>query len=801
MNTIWQDTKYALRTLRKLPGFAAIAIATLALGIGANISIFGLVNTVLLKPLPYPESDRMVAVWDVQPRLDGAPASYPEFLDWQEADQIFDDLAAFFSGPVTLTGGDEPERLIGARVSANLLPMLGFTPALGRLFTPEDEPPGAERVALISHSFWSRRFGGEADPIGRILDVNGESATVVGVLSADGEGRLPTDIVRGTRTDIWMPLRLDTESSTRGMHYLRVVGRLRPELELEPAQREIEAFGARLREDGRTQHGVKLGDLRERLLGDTRPRLLVLLGAVGFVLLIGCANVANLLLARASVRQREIAVRMAMGANRARLIRQLITESLLLAVAGGAVGLLAAWGTLRWFATAGLGGLPRTGQLTIDGSVVAFTLGLTLLTALVFGLAPAFQATATQLSESFKEGGRQGGSGRHHLRNLLVIVEVALSLVLLIGAGLLIRSFFGLLNVPLGFDPDHIVTFGISLPQAKYPESRDQSTFFDRTLERVAALPGVEEAAIVNSLPVTGGPNGSFGVEGLDWPEDDTPLAEKRRVSPDYFRVMRIPLLRGRFFTEQDIESSPQVAIVNQEFVRRYFAEDSPLGRWVDFQWGPGGQREIIGVVGDVRHQGLDGPLQAAIYVPLRQNAQSSMMLIVRSSIDPLSLVGAVREQVLAIDPDQPISRVRTMDEVISGVLAQRRLAMSLLTAFAGVALLLAVIGIYGVMSYSAAQRTQEMGIRMALGAGRLSILRLVVSQGMKLALAGVVLGLIAAFALTRYLSTSLFGVSALDPLTFTGVAPILLVVALVACYVPARRVSRVNPLIALRYE
>jgi len=355
--------------------------------------------------------------------------------------------------------------------------------------------------------------------------------------------------------------------------------------------------------------------------------------------------------------------------------------------------------------------------------------------------------------------------------------------------------------VPLGFDPDHVVTFGISLPQAKYPESREQATFFDQTLERVAALPGVEEAAVVNSLPVIGGPNGSFAVEGLDWPEDDTPLAEKRRVSPDYFRVMRIPLLQGRFFTEQDIASSPQVAIVNQEFVRRYFAEESPLGRWVDFQWGPGDHREIIGVVGDVRHQGLEEPLKAAIYVPLRQNAQSSMMLIVRSTIDPLSLVAAVHEQVLEVDQDQPISGVRTMDEVISGVLAQRRLVMSLLSAFAVVALLLAVMGIYGVMSYSAAQRTQEMGIRMALGADRSTILRLVVSQGMKLALAGVVLGLIAAFALTRYLAASLFGVSATDPLTYAGVAPILLVVALVACYLPARRVSGVHPIIALRYE
>ncbi|MCP4657851.1 MAG: ABC transporter permease, partial [bacterium] len=794
MNTIWQDAKYALRTLRKRPGFTVVALATLVLGIGANISIFGVVNTVLLKPLPYPEAERIVAVWDVQQHYPVAPASYPEFLDWREADQVFDDLAAYLPAVVTLTGSGEPERLSSARVSAGLLPMLGVTPALGRLFTPEDEPPGAERVALISHAFWQRRLGGEADPIGRILHFDGESTTVVGVVPPGGEDQLPSDIARGTKTEVWFPLRLDTDSAPRGMHFLRVVGRLRSGLGLEQAQGEIEAFGARLRDEGRTHHGVELGKLRELILGNTRPVLLVLLGAVGFVLLIGCANVANLLLARASVRQREIAVRMAMGASRARLIRQLVTESLVLAIAGGALGLVAAWGSLRWFAASGLGGLPRVEELAIDGTVVGFTIAVALGTALLFGLAPAFQGTATQLAESFKEGARQAGSGRHRMRNLLVVAEVALSLILLIGAGLLVRSFLELLNVKLGFDPDQVVTFGITLPRAKYPEGRERSAFFDQTLERVAALPGVSEAAIVASLPVTGGSNGSFEVEGSTWPDEDSPLAEKRRVSPDYFRVMRIPLLQGRFFNDRDTAGSPEVALVNQEFVRRYFGEDNPLGKWVDFQWGNEGRQEIIGVVGDVRHRGLAEALQPAIYVPFSQNSQPSMMMVVRSGSDPLGLVGAVREQVLAVDKDQPISQVQTMNEVISGVLAQRRLAMSLLSAFAAVALLLAMLGIYGVMSYSANQRTREMGVRMALGAGRGKILALVVSHGMTLAVAGVAVGLAGAFALTRYLSAALFSVSAIDPLTFMGVAPILLAVALVACYLPGRRASRVDP-------
>jgi putative ABC transport system permease protein len=801
MDAIWQDMKYALRTLAKRPGFTLVALLTLAVGIGANTAIFSMIHAVLLAPLPYPESGRLVSVHDIQTQLAAAPASFPEFDDWRRhGSRVFDAVGAYFEDVVTLTGDGDPQRLDAVRVSAGLGRLLGLKPAAGRLFADADESVDAARVAIVTHDLWQRQFGGDPSLVGRSLRMNGDSVEIVGVLADEAGARIPDDLFTGVAHDVWLPLRLDEERAPRGLHFLSIVGRLRPGLTAATAGPELEALAERLQEDGRTRHGIGARNLREVLTGDTRLPLFLLSGAVGLVLLIGCANVANLLLARASARFREIAVRQALGASRWRLVRQLVTESLLLAVTGGLLGTVLAWWGLRSLATADLEQLPRAELLTVDAAVLAFALGLSLVTALLFGLTPALQATAGRIAASFREAGRQAGPGlgRQRTRSALVVAEVALSLMLLIGAGLLIRSFRGLNGQELGFEPSRVLSFRLYLPYTQYPENGDRIAFYDRVLERVQALAGVEAAGLVNNLPVTGGPNGSFAVEGLELADDDTPPVEKRRVSPDYFRALGIPLLRGRFFAAGDRADSPQVAIVNAEFARRYLADQDPVGRRLDFEWDNEGLAEIVGVVGDVRHQGLEQDYRPAMYVPFAQNPQSSMIFAVRSAQDPETLTEAIRREVLAVDPDQAMARVATLDEVIAGSLTQRRLVTRMLGAFAAAALLLAVLGIYGVISFSAAQRTHEMGIRLALGARAWGVLGLVMGWGMKLTLAGAVLGLAAAYGLSRYLSSLLFGVTATDPLTFAAVVAILLAAALAACYLPARRASRVDPVVAL---
>jgi putative ABC transport system permease protein len=800
MATIWQDTRYALRMFKSNPGFAAVAILTLALGIGANVSIFGVVDAVLLEPLPYPSPDRLVAVFDVQPQFGFAPASLPEFRDWQEHGHMFEELAAYFPSNVTLTSGGRPDRLAAVRTSAGLSSMLGINTALGRSFNHSDESPEAEPIALISYGLWQRRFGGEPGIVGRAIDLDGRGVTVIGVLEAGAERLLPGDVDSKQRRDIWLPLRLDPQRATRGNHFLRVAGRLRPQLGLEGAGREAESLAVRFQQQGTTLHGISIQDLRTALVGGARPGLLIVFCAVGFVLLIGCANVANLLLARASARQAEIAVRVALGAGRARLIRQLVTESLLLAGAGGILGLPAAWACLRWAAASGIEGMPRVEQLGIDSTVLIYTVGLSLLTAVLFGLAPAFKSTAYDISKSIREGGSIR-LGTHRVKGLLVVSEVALSLVLLIGAGLTIRSFAGLMKVDLGFDPENIMTFNVNLPEARYPEAADRVAFFHQTLEHIAALAGVEAAAAVSELPVAGGTNGNFAVEGITWPDGDAPFAEKRRATKDYFSVMSIPLLRGRFFDQHDTIDSRQVAVVNQEFVRLHLGDTDPIGVNIDVRWFSEGTQEIVGVVGDVKHRGVGGEDLPAIYVPFSQFPASAMSVVVRSRIDPGGLAPALRDEVMAVDPSQPIWGTRTLDEVISADLIRYRLTTGLLTAFAGFALLMAMLGIYGVMSYAVVERTREIGIRMALGASTWEILRLVIGQGMTFATVGIGFGLAFAYALSRFLASLLFGVSTTDPTTFTCVVLILMVVALTACYLPARRAARSDPLVALRHE
>jgi putative ABC transport system permease protein len=795
MSSLLADLRYGIRILRKNPGFTVVAVLTLALGIGANTAIFSVVNSVLLRPLPVKQPERLVLVRDTQPGVDDAPASYPEYLDWKDRAKTFEELGAFFNTTFSLTGSGEPEQLRAMRVSASLFPMLGIAPSVGRGFRTEEERPGGEPVAMISQALWKRRFASSRSALGTKIVLAGSPTTLIGVV--------PPRFPFGGHPDVWIPLRLDAKSAPRGLHFITVLGRMRPGVEPTQARSEVESVAGALRAEGLTNHGIHLVPLQESVVGETRPALLLLLGAVGLVLLIACANATNLLLARAASRQKEIAVRLAVGASRIRLIRQLLTETLILSVLGGGLGLLiASWG-VDFLVSSGPQ-LPRLDEIRFDGYVLAFTTALSLLTGILFGLAPALQSSSRDLQEFLKEGGWQGGSGagKRRLRGALVVGEVALSLVLLIGAGLLVRSFAQVLGSKRGFDTSHILAVDLSLPYTGYEEPAQQADFFRRLLDRVSRLDEVEAAGVVSHLPLSGdNTNSGLLIEGRTWLEDEAPLADDRLVSPDYFRALRIPLLKGRSFTEQDDAQAPRVAIINESLARRFFPNQNPIGKRIDMQWKNTGWQEIVGIVGDVRHDGLDLPIMPAVYAPYLQAADSGMTLVVHSRGDPLSVVGAIRAQVYAVDRNQPLTRVRTMQQLVDESVGPRRLSMSLLAVFAALALFLAAIGIYGVLAYSVAQRTHEIGVRMALGARSGDVLRLVVGQGLKLVVAGVILGLAAAVPLSRLLAGMLFGVSVIDPWTFAGIPMVLAAVALAACYLPARRASRIDPLTALRVE
>ena len=793
------DLRIAARTLLKHPGFTVIAALTLALGIGANAVVFSFVDGILLRPLPYPDPDRLLLVRDVQPSLADAPMSYPEYLDWRGQDRLFSAVAAMSRRRANLTGEGEPERLDGIRASAGLLPMLGVKPALGRLFTTDEESPAAPRVAVISHGLWQRRFAGDPAIVGRAVTLDGEAVTVVGVL--------PRQFSFGDQADVWVPLQLDTEGSPRSFHFLTVVARLRPGLDLDRARTEAEPVAAHLREEYATDHGVKLIRLQESVVAHARPLLLLLSGAVALVLLIACTNVASLLLARTAGRRREIAVRLSLGTTRGRLVRQLLTESTLLAVVGGGLGLvLAGWG-VEVLARSAVDRLPRVAGVGLDWTVVAFTAGLAIATGLLFGLAPALQATRTDLQATLKEGGRGANlEGRQRLRTALVVAEVALSLVLLIGAGLLIRSFQAVVRTPAGFRAEGVLSLDLSLPPARYPEAHQQEAFYRQLEERLAALPGVTGAAAVSHLPLSGSStNGSFVIEGREWGEGEQPLADKRLAGVGYFQVMGIPIVRGRAFEARDDETAPLAAIVSESFARRFFPDQDPVGKRIDFSWHTSGMQEIVGVAGEVKHEGLDEPALPAIYLAYRQQPTLAKVmgrtLVIRTAGAPQALMLAVREQVAALDHDLPISSLRTMDDVLEGSLSTRRLTTSLLTVLAAVALLLAAVGLYGLISYLVTQRTQEIGIRMALGARRAHVLRQVATRGFVLALAGTVCGLAASFGLARLMSGLLFEVTATDPPTYAAVPVVLLAVALLASLLPAHRASRLDPMAAMRAE
>jgi len=807
METVIQDIRYGVRTLLKNPGFTAVAVIALALGIGANTAIFSVVNTVLLKPLPYGDPDRLVYIWANPPRdaQQQNPVSPLDFQDWRSQSRSCVGMAARTARNFNLTSGDSPERVLGEMVTEGYFAVLDVKPLLGRFFTPAEGEVGNDHVVVLGNRLWQRRFGGDSGVVGRTLLLNNIPYTVVGVGPDDHRASI----------ELWTPLTLATESQDRGWHTLTVLGRLKPGVDAAQADAELKTIAAGLgRQYAVTNKGwsATVVPMQEMIVKDIRGALLILLGAVGFVLLIACANVANLLLARVAARQREIAIRTALGAGRARIMRQLLTESVVLGLAGGAIGtLLALWGT-DLLSKLSMAGLPRTTEIAVDGPVLLFALGASVLTGIVFGLLPALQASRPNLTQPLKEGARAlaGGIGGRRVRNLLVLSEVALALLLLIGAGLLIRSFATLQQIDTGFDPSDVLTVQMALSESKYQSPETQAGALDGILTRIKNLPGVQSAAITSALPLAqaGGSNLLFTVEGRPIPAPtDAPSAWLRLCSPDYFTVMKIPVVKGRAFSESERIGQPLVAMVNETMARRMWPGEDPVGKRLtigvpvdmppdSIEW-----FSVVGVVGDVRHSALTSEPGMELYVSSRQNPPLSMSLVVRTAGDPLSLGSSIRREVSAVDRDLPLFQMQTMESVVAGSLARPRFYMLLLGIFAGVALLLAAIGIYGVIAQTVSQRTHEIGIRMALGAQRRDVLLMVVRQGMALAGAGVAVGLICAFVLTRLMESLLYGVSATDPLTFIAVAAGLVCVALVACWIPARRATRVDPMTALRYE
>jgi predicted permease len=818
IETLIQDLRYGARMLLKNPGFTFVAVLTLALGIGANTAIFSVVNGVLLRALPYYEPERLVMLWADRPILQAQiglpdfPVAVADFVDWRNQNQVFEQMAAMFAPRINLTGGGEPESVFGLRTSASLFPLLGARFTLGRAFLPEEDRAGTDRVVVISHGLWQRRYAADPKLIGQKITLDNEAYTVIGVTAPDFQfprrGEVPANFGAATKADLYLPIAFTpVNMNDRRNNYLTVIARLKPGVSVGQASAEMNAIARRLTEQypqTNTDKGVRLAPLQQQAVGKARTALLVLLGAVGFVLLIACANVANLLLARAATRQKEMAIRAALGASRRRVLRQLLTESLLLAISGGVAGLLLAqWGVKMLLAIAPEN-LPRTYDIRLDTRVAGFTLLVSLMTGIVFGLIPALQASKINLGETLKEGGRDAaGLLRRRLRGLLIMGEVALAFVLLIGAGLLISSFARLTEVDPGLDPRGVLTMDILLPFAKYRDGQGRIAFFQETLERVRALPGVEAAAAVSPLPLSGGhASGGFGIEGRLSSTDQTFNAGVCVISPDFFKTFRVPLVNGRLIAESDDAKARSVVVVNESLAGKYFANEDLLEKRIILS-GDDFARVIVGVVGDVKHSALDEEAKPEIYLPTAQ-AQfppTLMSLAVRAGGDPMQMVAAVRGQVWAGDKDLPIFNIETMERLMAKSVAPRRFNLLLLGVFALVGLALAAVGLYGVMSYTVTQRTREIGVRMAMGAQRGDVLRLVIREGMKLAFIGALLGLGGALALTRLLKTLLFEVSATDPLTFIVIAGLLTLVALLACWIPARRAASMDPLVSLRVE
>jgi putative ABC transport system permease protein len=797
------DLRYALRQLLQSLSFTAIAILTLALGIGACSAIFSVVNVVLLQPLDYPEANRIVAIRETQlPQFPEFSVSPPNYLDWEKQTKSYEFLAAYGGAQLNLTGEGEPQRLVGVKATAHYFDVYGVKPVLGRMLLPEEDAPGKNHAVVLSYPFWQRVFGGARDAVGREVQLNGEPYNVVGVA--------PPGFGLASKVDAWIPMAFkpdEVANDARGGHYINVVGRLKSGVTVAQARAELEVIASQLGKqypDSNKGWGILLMPLQDYGVRDVKPVLYTLLGAVGCVLLIACANLANLLLARATARHREISIRAALGASRARLVRQLLTESVVLSLLGGVGGLLLArWGLDALLALAPTS-LPRITEIHLDARVLLFSLVLSVVTGLVFGIAPAWLAARADVNEALKQGSRGSteGGARGRLRSALVVIEVTFALMLLGGAGLLARSFMQLAQVDPGFNPENATLLRLSLPQKKYALPEQQTAFANALLERVKVLPGVQAAGVTHSMPLVGDYVLGFNIEGRPAiAPSDLPSTNYYAVTPDYFRAMGIRLIRGRTFTPQDDAKAPRVAIVNETMARQHFPNEDPIGKRINISNGPDAWREIVGIVGDIKQYGVDKATSAQSYEPFAQVPFSSMNVVVRTNGSPAALLGALRPAVYSVDKDQPIGAIRPLEEIVADSMARQRFAMTLLTVFSLVALVIAAVGIYGVMAYSVVQRTGEFGIRMALGAQQGDVLRLVLTQGGKLIGLGLIIGLAATLAASRAMGSMLFNTSAQDPLTLCTITLLLGAVALVACLLPASRATKVNPIEALRAE
>jgi putative ABC transport system permease protein len=805
IETAWRDVRLGVRTLVHSPIFTVVTVLSLALGIGANTAIFSVVSGLLLQPLPYSEPEQIVDVWHTPPQqsfpgLDRFSVSPANYIDWKAQSTTFEQMAVYTYTGLSLSTSNDPLPLIGAVVSSDFFSVLRSNPMQGRTFTPDEEQPGRDQVVVLSNGLWQRAFGANPNIVGQTVTLNSRSFTVVGIMPAGFE--FPRE------AELWVPLAWDEkERQVRSIHDYLVVARLKPNVSLQQAKAEMNTISSRLEQQYPEENkgwGAVVIPLREDLVGEIRTALLVLFCAVGFVLLIACANVANLMLARGANRQKEMAVRIALGAGRARLVRQLLTESVLLAVIGGVLGLLLAiWGSKMLVQ---LGSLPASADTGIDTWALGFTLLVSFGAGIIIGIVPALQFTKASLSETLKQGsGRTGGSPiKQHTRKALVISEVALSLVLLIGAGLMIRSFWKLQNVDPGFDTHNALTMSVFLTPIRYSEPHQILAFLDRAIEQIRAVPGVVSVGATTTIPLSGGGSTQpFSIEGRPAGAiGEQPMAQTRYITPDYFKAIGIPLRQGRVFTDQDRDKSVPVVIISEAMARRFFPGENPIGKRLTPSFhSEQGAREIVGIVGDIKAGGLETDSSTMMYLPYKQSPRPFMSFVVRTASSPESSIQSVSRAIYSIDKEQALTDVQTMDQVLTKSLSGRRFNMTLLLTFAGVALLLATVGVYGVMNYTVTLRRRELGIRMALGAEARDVLRLVLRQGLTLTLIGVAAGLISAYALTRLMASLLYGVTATDFLTFGSVSAVLILVGLAASYVPARRATKVNPTIALRTE
>ena len=817
VDAVTSDVRFALRTLRKSPGFTAIVVLTLALGIGATTAIFSVVDAVMLRPYPYADMNRIMMLGEITRDGQAISVAWPNFQDWREQNQVFERFGVYRGMIANLSGGDQPERLNGSLVSSDVFKAVGIEARVGRTFVPEDDRPGAPRIVVISERLWRSHFNADPSAVGQSITLNGEAHTIVGVMPAGM--RFPSRL-----TDVWLPLGLyvQTFPAARGAHPgLFVVAKLKAGIGVARAVADMDAIALRLEKQypmSNTDHTVSVVPYYEQIVQNIRPALLALVGAVSFVLLIGCANLANMLLARADGRQREIAIREALGASRWRIAQQMLTESVLMALGGGALGAVLAWWGVIAFVASRPTSVPRIDLIAVDLRVLAFALAVSIATGLAFGLAPALRASSTDLLTSLKEAGRGSRGAGRRTRSALVVAEVALAFVLLIGAGLPLRSFSRLMAIDLGFDPSHVVTMRLNLPNARYPELARWTSFHQELVRRAASIAAVEAVGLNSAVPLEGGGSESeVRYEGQPPPRsvrEEGTMCLFQASTPGYFRAMGIAIVRGRSFTERDTAEATPVAIVDETLVRKFFPNADPIGKRIAFEsrgHGPDSPpiwREIVGVVRPVRHYALvGGPANVQVYAPFDQlpiwfhDRRPTMALLARTALEPEQLAASIRQAVRGIDPDIPVYGIQTMEQYVGQAMEQSRINMTLLGLFGGLALVLSSLGIYGVPSYVVSRRTQEIGIRMALGATRRDVMRLIVGHGMALTVAGIAIGLAASWAITRSLSTLLVGVSPHDPGTFAAIALLLATIAFVASYLPGRRATRVDPMITLRYE